>query len=53
MLEKMKAAFSRLGVLAANYLPPGFKDVLLEMANKIDRLETEIQLLKEKNHDQK
>jgi hypothetical protein len=42
MLEKMKAAFSRLGVIAANYLPPGFKDALLEMAHRSDLQEQEI-----------
>jgi hypothetical protein len=42
MLEKMKAAFSRLGVIAANYLPPGFKDALLEMARRSDLQEQEI-----------
>jgi hypothetical protein len=51
MLEKMKASFSRLGVLAAAYLPPGFKDVLLDMAHEIDRLRLEIDTLKkEKNN---
>jgi hypothetical protein len=49
MLERMKAAFSRLGVLAANYLPAGFKDVQLDMAAKIDEFERRIyQLEKEK-----
>lgn len=42
MLEKMKAAFSRLGVIAANYLPPGFKDALIEMAHRSDLQEQEI-----------
>ena len=46
MLEKMKAAFSRLGVLAAAYLPPGFKDTLLDMAAEMDRLRAEIEVLK-------
>jgi len=47
MLEKMKGAFSRLGVIAANYLPPGFKDALLEMAHRSDLQEQEISALKE------
>lgn len=48
MLEKMKAAFSRLGVIAANYLPPGFKDALLEMAHRSDLQEQEIAELRRK-----
>lgn len=52
MHEKMKAAFSRLGVLAANYLPVGFKETLLEMAKEIDSLKAEVQQLKGKNHEQ-
>jgi len=32
MLEKMKKSLSGLGVLAAAYLPPGFKEVLLQTA---------------------
>ena len=47
MLEKFKAAFSRLGVLAAAYLPPGFRDAMLEMAAEVDRLRLEVQQLKE------
>jgi hypothetical protein len=46
MLEKMKAAFSRMGVLAAAYLPPACKETLLEMAAEIDRLRAEIEVLK-------
>lgn len=46
MLEKLKASFSRLGVIAANYLPPGFKDALLEMAHRSDLQEQEIAELK-------
>ena len=46
MLEKMKAAFSRLSVLAGAYLPPGFKDALLDMAQEIDRLRAEVNELK-------
>lgn len=46
MLEKMKNSLSRLGVLAGSYLPPGFKDVLLDMAQEIDRLSAEIDELK-------
>lgn len=46
MLEKMKAAFSRLGVIAANYLPPGFKDALLDMARQSDLHEQEIKAMK-------
>lgn len=48
MLEKMKAAFSRLSPLAGAYLPAGFKDALLEMAHEIDLLRREIQTLKER-----
>lgn len=48
MLEKMKASLSKLGVLAAHYLPPGFKDVLLSMAQEIDSLRAEIENLKGK-----
>ena len=47
MHEKMKAAFSRLGVLAANYLPVGFKETLLEMAKEMDSLRAELDQLKE------
>jgi hypothetical protein len=47
MLEKMKGAFSRLGVIAANYLPPGFKDALLDMAHRSDLHQQEINALKE------
>lgn len=46
MLEKMKNSLSRLGVLAASYLPPGFKDVMLDMAQEIDSLRAEIEALK-------
>lgn len=45
-LEKMKTAFSRLNVIAANYLPAGFKDALLDMATEIDMLKSEIAKLK-------
>jgi len=45
-LEKMKSAFSRLGVIAANYLPAGFKDALLDMAGEVDKLKSEIAKLK-------
>lgn len=48
MLEKMKTSLSKLGPLAAAYLPPGFKDVLLDMAHEVDRLRAEIENLKEK-----
>ncbi len=51
MLEKMKAAFSRLNPLAGAYLPPGFKDALLCMAQEIDRLTAENKLLKEAKND--
>lgn len=47
MLEKMKASLSRLGVLAANYLPPGFKDVLLDMAKQSDEHKAEIKAIRE------
>lgn len=46
MLEKMKNSLSRLGVLAAAYLPLGFKDVLLDMAQEIDSLRAEFEKLK-------
>lgn len=48
MHEKMKATLSKLGVLAAAYLPPGFKDLLLEMAMEIDRLRAEVNQMKGK-----
>jgi hypothetical protein len=48
MLEKMKKSLSGLGVLAAAYLPPGFKDVLLDMASTIDRLEKRVAELESK-----
>lgn len=48
MLEKMKNSLSRLGVLAAAYLPPGFKDVMLDMAQEIDSLRAEMEQLKER-----
>ena len=38
MLEQMKKSLSQLGALAAAYLPPGFKGVLLDMAEKIDEV---------------
>lgn len=47
MLEKMKAAFSRLGVIAANYLPVGFKDVMLDMAKQSDEQKAEIKAINE------
>lgn len=47
MLEKLKASFSKLGVLAAAYLPPGFKEAMLDMASEIDRLRAEINALKQ------
>lgn len=46
--EKFKACFSRLSVMAANFLPSGFKTSLIEMAFEVDRLKAEIQQLKEK-----
>jgi hypothetical protein len=49
MLEKMKKSLSQLGVLAAAYLPPGFKVVLLEMAGKIDTLEERINQLEKES----
>jgi uncharacterized coiled-coil DUF342 family protein len=48
MLEKMKAAFSKMSVLAAAYLPSGFKETMLQMAGEIDRLRSEIDELKGK-----
>lgn len=48
MLEKMKDALSNLGVVANAYIPKGTKEVLLQMAAKIDALEKRIiQLEKE------
>ena len=41
----MKKSLSQLGALAAAYLPPGFKNVLLNMAAKIDDLERRISQL--------
>lgn len=46
MLEAMKKSLSGLGVLAAAYLPPGFKEVLLAMASEVDSLRAEIEKLK-------
>lgn len=48
MLEKMKKCLSALGVLAAAYLPPGFKEVLLQMAAKTDDFENRLQQLEQK-----
>ncbi len=38
MLERLKASFSKLGPLAAAYLPQDFKNTLLDMAAEHDRL---------------
>lgn len=46
--EKFKASFSRLSAVAGSFLPPGFKDAMIEMAFEVDRLKAEIQQLKEK-----
>lgn len=48
MHEKLKAAFSKLSVIAAAYLPSGYKETLLDMAMEIDRLRAEINELKRK-----
>lgn len=48
MLEKMKNSLSRLNVMAAAYLPPGFKEVMLDMAQEIDSLRAELNHIKEK-----
>lgn len=45
MLEEMKKSLSGLGVLAAAYLPPGFKEVLLKMATRIDEQDGKINQL--------
>lgn len=45
-LERFKGAFSSLGVLAAQYLPRGFKDALIDMAAEVDKLRRELDELK-------
>lgn len=45
-LERFKAAFSSLGVLAASYMPKGFKDALIDMAHEVDKLRAEVEALK-------
>lgn len=45
-LERFKKAFSSLGVIAANYLPKGFKDSMIDMAHEVDKLRAEINELK-------
>lgn len=45
-LERFKEAFSSLGVLAASYLPKGYKDAMLDLANEVDKLRSEIKALK-------
>lgn len=47
MHEKMKAALSRLSTMAAGFLPPGFKDALLEMAHQSDEQKAEIKAIRE------
>mgnify|MGYP000447846489 CR=1 FL=1 len=47
MLEKMKTAFSNLSIIAANYLPKGFKDALLEMAHRNDLHAQEIAAIRQ------
>lgn len=47
MHELMKTAFSNLSIIAANYLPKGFKDALLKMARQSDLQEQEITAMKE------
>jgi hypothetical protein len=48
MLERLKASFSKLGVLAGAYLPPDFKETLLTLAGEHDRLSSRVtQLEKE------
>lgn len=45
-LERFKASFSSLGVLAASYLPKGFKDSMIDLAAEVDKLRREIDQLK-------
>lgn len=46
MLEKMKQVMSGLSVMAATYMPRGFKESLLDMAAEIDRLRVEVNQLR-------
>ncbi len=45
-LERFKASFSSLGVLAASYMPRGFKDALIDMAHEVDKLRAEVNEMK-------
>jgi hypothetical protein len=47
-LERFKAAFSQLGVVAGAYLPKDFKGAMIDLAGEVDQLRLEIQKLKEK-----
>lgn len=53
MLEKMKKVMSGLSVMAASYMPKGFKDSLLEMAAEIDRLRADVNTLRSQTDDGK
>lgn len=46
MLENFKAAFSNMGVLAAAYLPKGFKDAMFAQAKEVDQLRADVDALK-------
>lgn len=48
MFKEMAMTLSRVGVLAAAYLPQGFQEALLEMARRIDNHETRIENLEKK-----
>lgn len=45
-LERFKTSFSSLGVIAANYLPRGFKDSMIDLAHEVDKLRNEVNELK-------
>lgn len=47
MLEQLKTAFSNLSVLAAAYLPKGFKDALLTMAHRSDLHQQELAAIRQ------
>lgn len=46
VLEKFKATFSNLGVLAAAYLPKGFKEAMFAQAKEVDDQRAELDALK-------
>lgn len=46
MLKKMNDLFDKLGVVAAAYLPSGFKGLLIDMAKELDRLRAEVDELR-------